>query len=148
MECGHWGTRWASRKLKNADVDVGLLMWDIQRRIDLAAIPDHSVLVAMHFRGAPRGKERFFLHFKSTSVELCLTNPGHEVDLTLSTTPRALAQVWMGEVPFASAVQAGDIRLEGAPKLARAFPNWLELSVFAHRPRPTTERSSPSAARR
>lgn len=131
IECGNWGTRWARRKLKNADVDVGLLMWDIRRRIDLASIPDTPVLVAMEFRGAPRGKDRFFLHFKTTEVELCLTNPGQEVDLRLSTTPRAMAQVWLGEVAFDTAVRSGQVHLEGPRHLVRGFPGWLKLSVFA-----------------
>lgn len=131
MACGNWGARWARRKLKNADVDVGLLMWDIRRRIDLTAIPTEPVLVEMEFRGAPRGKERFFLHFKTDTIELCLTNPGHEVALRLSTTPKTMAEVWLGDVPFATALRTGDIRLEGPSKLVRNFPGWLKLSAFA-----------------
>ncbi|MEJ7734348.1 MAG: helix-turn-helix domain-containing protein [Polyangiaceae bacterium] len=137
MACGTWGARWARRKLKSADVDVGLLMWDIRRRIELEAIPDKPVLVAIEFRGAKRGQERFFLHFKGDAVELCLTNPGYEVQMRVSTTPRALAEVWLGDVPFASAVRAGDIRLEGPRALLTAFPGWLQLSRFAETPRPS-----------
>lgn len=136
IACGNWGMRWARRKLRNADVDVALLVWDIRRRIDVEAIPAEPVLVEMEFRGAPRGKERFFLHFKSKEIELCLTNPGHEVALRLSTTPKAMAEVWLGEVPFASALRTGAIRLEGPRKLAEALPRWLQLSRFAETPRP------------
>ena len=106
-------------------------MWDIRRRIDLASIPEQPVLVAIEFRGAARGQDRFFLHFKGTEVEICLTNPGHEVELRVSTTPRALAEVWLGDVSFGSAVRAGSIRLEGPRALAAAFPGWLQLSRFA-----------------
>lgn len=137
IECGNWGARWARRKLKNEDVDVGLLMWDIRRRIDVAAIPDEQVLVEMQFRGAPRGKERFFLRFEPGDVELCLTNPGGDVALRLSTTPRTMAEVWLGDVSFATAVASGALRLEGPPRLVRAFPRWLQLSVFAETPRPS-----------
>lgn len=136
IECGNWGARWARRKLKNADVDVGLLMWDIRRRIDVSSIPEQPVLVAMEFRGAPRGKDRFFLHFKSDTVELCLTNPGHDVDLRVSTTPKTMAEVWLGEIALATAVGTGALRIEGPPKLVRSFPGWLQLSVFARTPRP------------
>lgn len=131
MACGDWGARWARRKLRNADVDVGLLMWDIRRRIDLASIPAEPVLVEMEFRGAPRGKERFFLHFKIDQIELCLTNPGHEIDLRVSTTPKTMAEVWLGHVPFSMAIGSGALRIEGPPKLVRSFPDWLKLSAFA-----------------
>ena len=142
IACGNWGVRWARRKLKNADVDVGLLMWDMRRRIDISATPDAPVLVEMEFRGAPRGKERFFLHFKPSGIELCLTNPGHEVALRVSTTPKTMAEVWLGDLPFAAALRSGMIRLEGAPKLVRAFPGWLSLSKFARTPRPQVHRSA------
>ena len=135
IECGNWGVRWARRKLKNADVDVGLLMWDIRRRIDVASIPTAPVLVEIEFRGAPLGKERFFLHFRTDEIELCLTNPGHDVDLRLSTTPKTMAEVWLGELPFATAIRSGALRIEGPPKLVRSFPGWLKLSVFADTPR-------------
>ena len=136
IECGKWGARWARRKLKNSDVDVGLLMWDMRRRIDGSSLPDEPVLVEIEFRGAPRGKERFFLQFKPPEVELCLTNPGQKVALRVSTTPKAMAEVWLGELPFAVALRDGAIRLEGASKLVRAFPGWLSLSRFAQTPRP------------
>ncbi|MBX3192819.1 MAG: helix-turn-helix transcriptional regulator [Labilithrix sp.] len=131
MECGRWGMRWARRKLRNADVDVGLLVWDMRRRIDVAAIPDAHLLVEMEFRGAPRGKERFYLQLKAREIELCLTNPGRAISMRVSTTPRAMAEVWLGERSFADALESGAIRLEGPPKLVRAFPAWLQLSKFA-----------------
>lgn len=140
IACGEWGVRWANRKLENADIDVGLLMWDMRRRIDLTAIPREPVLVQMEFRSAPRGMGRFYLHFKVTDVELCLTNPGVEVAMRLSTTPKAMADVWMGELPFDAAVRTGAIRLEGPNKLVRNFGRWLKLSTFAETPRPS-ERS-------
>ena len=131
IACGNWGKRWAERKVKNADVDVGLLMWDIQRRIDVAALPDREVVVEMEFRGAPRGKGRFWVHFKGGEAELCLTRPARGVDLAVSTTPRTMAEIWLGDTSFASALQSGALVLEGPRPLARAFPTWLELSPFA-----------------
>jgi DNA-binding HxlR family transcriptional regulator len=135
IECGNWGVRWARRKLASSDVDVGLLVWDIRRRIDVTSIPKTRVLVEMEFRGAPRGKNRFFLYFNEGDVELCLTNPGHDVDMRLSTTPKAMAEVWLGDVAFADAVRSGALRLDGPRKLVEAFPTWLQLSVFADAPR-------------
>ena len=131
IACGNWGKRWAERKVKNADVDVGLLMWDIQRRIDLGALPAREVVVEMEFRGAPRGKGRFWLQFKADEAELCLTRPARGVDLVVSTTPRTMAAIWLGDTSFADAVRTGEIVLEGPRALARAFPSWLQLSVFA-----------------
>lgn len=131
IACGNWGKQWAQRKVTNADVDVGLLMWDIQRRIHLDALPGDEVVVEMEFRGAPRGKGRFWLHFKENGAELCLTKPARGVDLIVRTTPRTMAEIWMGDTPFGAALNAGDITVEGPRRLAQAFPGWLQLSMFA-----------------
>jgi len=131
LECGKWGKRWAERKVANADVDVGLLVWDIQRRIDLDALPDGEIVVELEFRGAPRGKGRFWLHFKDHEAELCLTRPARGADLVVRTTPRTMAEIWLGDTPFSVALHAGDIVVEGPRPLARAFPHWLQLSMFA-----------------
>ena len=131
IACGNWGKRWAERKIKDADVDVALLMWDMRRRIDLDALPSREVVVEMEFRGAPRGKGRFWLHFKGGDAELCLTKPSRGVDLAVRTTPRAMAEIWLGDTSFSAAVSSGAVVLDGPRGLARAFPRWLRLSVFA-----------------
>ena len=66
-----------------------------------------------------------------SEVDLCLHHPGHDVDLRVSSHVRTLTDVWMGEVALDEAVRAGKLKLEGPRSLVRAFPSWLELSVFA-----------------
>jgi DNA-binding HxlR family transcriptional regulator len=34
---GEWGQRWARAKIDRGDLDAGLLMWDIHRRVDVDA---------------------------------------------------------------------------------------------------------------
>jgi len=131
MACGAWGRRWARQKITSSNVDVGLLMWDIHRRIDLAALPREDVLVELELRGAPRGKGRFWLHLKQDEVDLCLTPPHRDVALHVYTTPKTLASIWMGEVSFGQAERAGAIEVVGPRALVRAFPSWLQLSIFA-----------------
>jgi len=131
IACGVWGKRWVRHKLKSSDVDVALLMWDIQRRIDVAALPAELIVVELELRGAPRGKGRFWLKLSRGEVELCLKAPPEHATLHVYTTPKALAEIWLGEVSFHDAERAGTIALVGPRALARAFPSWLQLSVFA-----------------
>ena len=131
IACGLWGRRWVRRNLTSSDVDVGLLMWDIQRRIDVAAVPDEPIVVELELRGAPRGKGRFWLKLSRGEVDLCLTPPQQKVTLHVYTTPKVLAQIWLGEVSFHAAERARTIEVVGPRALARAFPSWLQLSVFA-----------------
>jgi hypothetical protein len=65
------------------------------------------------------------------NVDICLTNPGFDVDLTLDTNVRTLTEVWMGQRDLRQCIRERTISLQGAEKLKRAFPDWLALSVFA-----------------
>lgn len=136
IACGNWGKRWAFRELRSKDVDVGLLMWDMRRRIDVRALPDEEVMVQIEFRGAPAGHRRFWLRLHPSEVDLCLTNPGREITLRVTTTPKAMAAIWLGEESWTAAVRRGDLVIEGASHHARALPTWLLRSIFADVQRP------------
>jgi DNA-binding HxlR family transcriptional regulator len=128
---GVWGRRWVRSQLHDDDLDPALLMWDIQRRIDLDALPPRRVLVQFEFARATRGRRRWWLLGDRTGIGLCLTDPGHTVDLFVTTDVRTLTQVWLGEVSMAGAVAGGAIDLHGPSELCAAFPSWLRLSTFA-----------------
>ena len=54
IEClGEWGQRWARAQVDRDDLDPGLLMWDIHRRVNLEALPPERVVVRFDFRGVP-----------------------------------------------------------------------------------------------
>ena len=73
--------------------------------------------------------------FDRGDVDLCMTSPGYDVDLTVDADLRAMVEVWMGERPFQEALRQGTIEVEGPRALARDFPRWLKRSVFADVPR-------------
>ncbi|HEX9627014.1 MAG TPA: hypothetical protein VGA00_08770 [Acidiferrobacterales bacterium] len=75
---------------------------------------------------------RWWLVLEQPEVELCLTDPGYDVDLVVSADLLAMTRLWMGELAFRDAQRAGAIALRGPPALARAFPGWLKLSVYAY----------------
>jgi len=135
-QCGTWGHRWVRRKLTPDELDPALLLWDVRRNLEQSALPATRTVVEFRFRGAPRGKQRFWLVIDGDDVDVCLTYQGFEADLTVEAELRALIEVWMGHTPWASAVREGRIALSGPRALVRAFPSWLKLSVFAPVPRP------------
>ena len=131
---GEWGQRWARAQVGRDDLDPGLLMWDIHRRVHAEALPPERVVVRFDFRGVPatmRGPRTWWLVLDRRDVDLCLKDPGFPVDVVVSADLRTLTRVWMGDVRLAEAVRAGLVRLDGAPPLVRAFPIWLRLSAFA-----------------
>ena len=135
---GHWGQRWTVR-VQRENLDAGFLMWNVQRRIAIEKLPARRVVAHLRFTGMPRRARfgaDFWLLLDKPSVELCLKDPGIEVDLEVEADLPSFARAWLGDLAFADAVRDKRIKLTGAPALARAFPTWLLLSHFAQVPRP------------
>lgn len=131
---GVWGKRYAERGISDEQLDPKLLMWDLQRRLDRKALPEHRTVVLFRFSDAAVGERRFWLHADRNNVDVCLTASGFEVDLAVDTDVRTLTEVWMGYRSLPAAIRNRSIRLEGPAALKRAFPGWLLLNPFAHSP--------------
>lgn len=135
---GTWGQRWSVR-VQPRNLDAGLLMWNLRRRIAMDRLPAGRTVVQFGFRAVPashRGARSFWLILERTGVDLCLSDPGVDVDLLVRADLDAMAEVWLGETTFAAALRSKRIELSGAAALVRAFPSWLLLSPFAGVPRP------------
>jgi DNA-binding HxlR family transcriptional regulator len=132
---GEWGQRWGTTQFDPENLDVMLLMWNVRRRIDVQRLPDRRVVVRFDFRAFParcRGFRTCWLILERQGADVCVKDPGFDVDLVVSADAGAMARVWMGAVTFAQAVRSGGLRMEGPRDLVRAFPTWLLLSHFAH----------------
>lgn len=135
---GAWGQRWTVR-VDRRNLDPGFLMWNMRRRIALDSLPARRVVVRLKFNGVAvnyRGARIFWMLLDRTQVDLCIDDPGFEVDLNVEADLAAMAKVWLGDVPFSSILRSGDVRLVGPALLVKAFPTWLMLSHFAGVPRP------------
>ena len=132
---GTWGIRWIGN-LGDEDLDPKLLLWDMHRRIALEDLPPGRTVVEFRFSDVTNAPRRWWLVLTREAADVCDADPGHEVDLTLSGTLRALTRVWRGDLRWGEAIRSGDIEVEGRPALRRAFPSWFALSAFAVVPRP------------
>ena len=130
---GAWGQRWSVR-VDPHNLDADFLMWQLHHRLAHDRLPAERVVVHFSFQGRSRkrrGPHQYWLMLERPQVELCLTDPGHEVDLYVEAELRAFAQVWLGDAPLASAIRDRTVKLVGARSLVKAFPTWLLLSRFA-----------------
>lgn len=136
MQLGEWGQRWVYTKVSKDDLDPRLLMWDVHRRINTEALPDRRIVVKFEFANVPRGMhgaKHWWLVLDGLDVELCLKDPGHEVDLFVNADLYAMIQVWVGERTIKDALRQNLITLHGPVSLVRAFPSWLKLGVFSQK---------------
>jgi DNA-binding HxlR family transcriptional regulator len=143
---GNWGQRWTIR-VQPDKLDAGLLMWNVRRRVALERLPERRVVSHFSYSGFPasyRGARKFWLMLERSGVELCLSDPGFEIDIYVDADIAAMTKVWLGDLSFTDAVSARKIRLAGMPALVRQFPSWLPVSRFAGVPRPQAGKSQAS----
>jgi DNA-binding HxlR family transcriptional regulator len=136
---GSWGQRWSVEQFDVERLDVGVLMWNIRRGIALERLPEGRTVVRFELRGAAvryKAMRTVWLVLERSECDLCLRDPGFDVDLVVAADAAALARVWMGQLTFAQALRSGGLRLEGPRALVQAFPGWLRLSHYAHVERP------------
>jgi hypothetical protein len=119
------------RHRPDENLDPTVLMWDLRRNLDRGSLPRRPVVVMFWFRDQPGKRSRYWLKVERPDIEVCLTDPGLGVALTVQTTLRTMVDVWMGDRDVRDAIRAGSIHLDGEPQLTRSFPGWLLLSPFA-----------------
>ncbi len=121
---GVWGQRWARSRYTPDELDPALLMWDMRRMLQPAGLAPPRTVVEFRFAGAPTGKSTFWL-VVDESIDLCLVDPGHPVDLWVRADLRCLTQVWMGDRNMRDVIVTGAIALDGPRALVHRFPDWL-----------------------
>lgn len=139
IQMGEWGRAWIYPEVMKRDLDPGMLMWDIHQRINIEALPNKRTVVQFDLRNFPqtlpresKAMKQWWLILDKPDVQLCLTDPGCEVDMIIKADLYALTRVWMGELKFKEAIRQGTIKMMGPTTLVSKFPSWLMLSVFAN----------------
>jgi DNA-binding HxlR family transcriptional regulator len=144
LQIGVWGHRWARSKLTPDDLDASMLMWDIHRTMNASYFDEGKTVIHFEFSDFDAKSRRWWLIGEDGDVDVCMKDPGHEVDLTVQTDVRTLTGVWMGDIELGQALRDSRIRLIGDSVLKRDITTWLGSNYFADVPpaRPTATRSS------
>ena len=128
---GVWGHRWAPSKLKKIDLDASLLMWDMRRSVDPAVLPKRRIVVQFEYSDAPKEARDWWLVAEKGEVDLCLTDPGFDVDIVIKCSLKAMTEVWVCQKRFRDAVKNGDIEVMGDSKLVNKLQDWLRSSSLS-----------------
>jgi DNA-binding HxlR family transcriptional regulator len=129
---GTWGQRWVTTEATLKNLDANLLMWDIRRNIDVGAMPRRRNTIQFIFGDRPKPERNYWLVVEpGGEVDLCLVDPGFDVDLYLSTDLRTMTEIWLGYRTIARAKDEGRLVLTGSRQIEADLHIWLKLSVFA-----------------
>lgn len=127
---GLWGQKWVKSAPSLENLDVSLLMWDMRRNLDPTPLPKARTVLQFHFHDLPKSDSDWWLVVEpSGNTNLCLTDPGFDVDLFVTTDLRTMTEVWMGLTTVSAA--SGRFDLDGHRDIAATMQEWLGLSPFA-----------------
>ena len=124
-QMGIWSERWLRRPIFEKTPDTGLLMWWVRGTVKADELPAARTVIHFRFRGTPEKLRNFWLVLPD--ADLCLTDPGFGVDVSVITDAKTLTAVWMGDLELTGEVRSGDIKLDGRRDLVRSFPKWFGL---------------------
>ena len=129
---GAWAQKWLRREItKTKNLDPDLLMWEL-RRLKAAPVGGSSRrVVCFQLAGVPVAQRFYWLVFEPRETEVCVRDPGYDVDLWVSAHIRTLVSIWMGHVSIAQARRDESLQLDGSTDEIKAFNDWFALSHFA-----------------
>jgi len=130
---GMWAQKWLRREItsdKNLDPDE--LFWELRQSI---LSDNHRVdtrrVVEFQLQGVPSNRRFYWLVFDDDNVDVCVKNPGHEVDLWVATSIKTLVELWLGHTRLSEALRDERIRLDGDTNEIATFSTWYTCSPLA-----------------
>jgi DNA-binding HxlR family transcriptional regulator len=125
MALGIWGRRWVARTLPQEQLDIGLLMWDMRRTVQPGELPTRPSVIHFHYNDSPKRGPDWWLVCDEKDVELCMSDPGFDVDLYVFTDSVTMTGIWRGDMSLNKAVNEGTLELQGSTAVRRKFNAFL-----------------------
>lgn len=125
---GAWGARWTFGEPEPEELDAEVLVWWMHTRLDTSELPDRRSVLRLRFTDDP---QPFWLVVESGDPSVCLTDPGYDVDVTVTSDLSTLYQVWLGQLPINKALRDHRLSFDGPTALTRRMPSVFQLSPMA-----------------
>lgn len=130
---GTWAHRNIDANVTLEKLDARILMWNMRRKVNAAALPSRRrSVVQFTYPELPRDERHYWLVARpGTPVDLCLTDPGYDVDLFVTADLKAMTSAWMGHSSLDTEIARERISFIGDTSLATSIGNWMVLSSYA-----------------
>lgn len=125
-----WGQRWTRGAITRADLDPTYTMWAMLRRVEQRGIrPSRRVVMLFQLRDAQVAKRYWWLVLDLASVDLCLTDPGFDIDVSVHSDLQTMMLLLLDELALGRARSSRKLLLEGPARLTRQVPGWLGFTA-------------------
>lgn len=126
---GHWAAEWVFGDPTDDDCDGLSVIWRLHQHAVPSKLPATRTVVHVVLTG--KGAAEGWLAIERSGVTVCRDDQGLDVDLALHADTAQMHRWLVGRASFRDLVTGGHARLFGPSRLARAFPTWFNMTVFA-----------------
>ena len=127
---GQWARKWVDRDYRSYELDPAVLRWSLRRHVVAASFPPGRTVLHFRLDGAPPRRRYWWVVVQRGEVEdvdVCMTDPGHPVTLTVTAKLRTLVDLVMGDAELAEALRGRLLAVEGDRELARRVETLLDF---------------------
>lgn len=125
---GVWGQRWTRRELREHEIDLGMLVWSLESSSDPDAFAPKRCLVRLELTDQTDAKRLWWFLNQKGRCELCLEDPGGDVNLYLACTLPDAIYIIRGDLTPESAIRSERLEVIGDEWARKALVGWLNLS--------------------
>ena len=121
---GVWARKWVNRDYRSYELDPAVLMWSLRRHVVPASFPSGRTVLQFQLDGVPPRRRYWWivvLRGQEEDVDVCYSDPGHPVTLTVTAKLRTLVDLLMGDAELAESLRRRLVLVEGESKLSRRF---------------------------
>ena len=130
---GDWGMVWARSNLTEKDYDVELLMLYLKRSIRPEKLPGKETVIRFNFTDIEQYPE-WWLVSRGNEIDLCVKDPGKDIDVYFTTSVKTMADIWMGDNSYRRAIREGTLKVVGDKALTHNITDWMKNSIFTDLP--------------
>lgn len=124
---GIWGQRWTRRALKEHERDLGLLVWSLESSTNPKAFGTKRCLIRLELTDQTKAKRLWWFLNQRGRCELCVEDPGGDVNLYLACTLSDAIYIVRGDMSPSAAIGTQRLDVHGESWARRAFIEWLNL---------------------
>lgn len=129
---GEWAHRNMDADITLENLDARLLMWNIRRKVDTSVLPAKKTVIQFIFPELPGDQQNYWLIAKpGLPTDLCLIDPGSDVDLFITADLKAMTSAWIGLSSLQNEIDAEKIAFIGDRAIAKTIGEWMVRSSFA-----------------
>ncbi len=132
LAVGTWGHRWVRSDLGPDDLDPSMLMWDIHRTMNADYFGSKRSVLLFEFEDYTSRFRRWWLVIHKGEVDVCMKDPGHEIDLQVLTDVKTLTGIWMGDFDLKECIKNKLLRMTGPENLKNDIDIWLGKNYFSN----------------